>query len=183
MIFIVTVIASLTSIYCLTLASFAWEDVVLGALVSAVLVAIFRKTLLPEILPDAGHVAHIVAYLPVLLWMLLIDILKGTWQVAIYVVGLKQLDHPGIVKIPLGQHSRAGVGIVSLLLTLSPGSFLVEIDWDDSSMLVHYIDASNPVQLRRDVEKYYRVWEYGSHLPPGPDEGGETAPERTAPDA
>ncbi|MEJ7902381.1 MAG: Na+/H+ antiporter subunit E [Thermomicrobiales bacterium] len=170
MIFLIAVTIGLASTYCLTIASFAWEDIVFGLIVAAGLVAIFRRALFPATLPEAGHVFHIVAYLPVLIWMLLIDILKGTWLVVKYVVGIEKLDHPGIVKIPLGGHSRTGVGIVSLLVTISPGSFVVDIDWEDSSMLVHYIDASNPAQLRRDVEKYYRIWEYGSHLPRDSDE-------------
>ncbi len=175
MIFLIAVIAGLATTYCLTIASFAWEDVVFGLAVATSLVAIFRRTLFPANLPEAGHVVHILAYMPVLFWMLVIDILKGTWLVAKYVIGIEQMDHPGIVKIPLGQHSRAGVGIVSLLVTISPGSFMVDIDWEDSSMLVHYIDASNPAQLRRDVERYYRIWEYGSHLPRDSDD--DTAPD------
>lgn len=183
MIFLIAVIAGLASTYCLTIASFAWEDVLFGMLVATLLVAVFRRALFPAHLPETGYVVHIIAYMPVLIWMLLVDILKGTWLVAKYVVGFEQLDHPGIVKIPLGQHSRAGVGIVSLLLTISPGSFLVDIDWEDSSMLVHYIDASNPAQLRRDVEKYYRIWEYGAHLPRDPDDPAVTQPEGSLPDA
>jgi len=182
MIFLVVVIAGLTVTYCLTIASFAWPDLVVGAAMAAGLVAIFRRVLLPATLPETGYVLHIIVYLPVLLWMLVVDILKGTWLVAKYVVGMDQLDHPGIVRIPLGQHSRAGIGVVSLLLTISPGSFLVDIDWEDSSMLVHYIDASNPAQLRRDVEKYYRIWEYNIPFPPEL-EPAEPGSERRSPDA
>lgn len=182
MTFLFAVIAALASTYCLTIASFAWEDVLVGTVFSAGLVAVFRKMLLPATLPEAGHVLHIIVYLPVLLWMLLVDILKGTWLVAIYVTEIQKLDHPGIVKIPLGKHSRAGVGIVSLLLTLSPGSFLVDIDWEDSSMLVHFINASNPAQLRRSVEKYYRIWEYNVPFPPE-SESADSESGRRPPDA
>jgi multisubunit Na+/H+ antiporter MnhE subunit len=93
--------------------------------------------------------------------MLLVDIVLGTWQVATYVVGIRKLEHPGIVKIPLGNHSDASVGFIGHLVTISPGSFVVDFDWTDRTMLVHYIDASDPEKLREAVEKYYRVWEYG----------------------
>jgi len=182
MMFLIAVVAGLTSIYCLTIASFVWEDVGFGCVVSIVLVAIFRKTLLPRNLPGPGRVVHMIVYMPVLIWMLLVDILKGTWQVAIYVVGVKRLDHPGIVKIPLGQHGRTGVGMVSLFLTISPGSFLVDIDWEERWMLVHFIDASNPARLRREVERYYRLWEYDTDLPPGTD-GPEDPGRRSSVDA
>jgi multisubunit Na+/H+ antiporter MnhE subunit len=169
MMFVVTVIAALTAVFCLTLASFAWQDMLTGVVLASGLVAMFGRFLFPRTLPSAEYVIHIVTYSPVFLWMLLVDIVKGTWLVASIVVGIRPLTHPGIVKIPLGNHSPAGVGIVGLLVTISPGSFMVDIDWDERVMLVHYMDASNPAQLRADVEKYYRLWEYGMHLPE-PDE-------------
>jgi multisubunit Na+/H+ antiporter MnhE subunit len=165
MIYFAVIIASLTATYCLTLASFAWEDVTLGVVLAATLAAVYRKSIFPSRVPEARYVLHILLHMPRFVWMLLVDVLKGTWIVAVYVVGVRKLDHPGIVKIPLTNHSPAGVGIVGLLLTLSPGSFLVDIDWDDRSMLVHYIDASNPDKLRREAERYYRLWEYGAHIP------------------
>jgi multisubunit Na+/H+ antiporter MnhE subunit len=181
MMFVVAVIAGLAATYCLTIASFAWQDVVFGVAVSTILIGLFRKAVFPERFPAAGQVVHMAIYLPVLIWMLFVDILKGTWLVLIYVVGFRQLDHPGIVKIPLGGHSRAGVGMVSLFLTISPGSFLVDIDWEGGFMLVHYIDASNPRKLSRDVERYYRLWEY--EPPEDSDDSPRMTLERTPPDA
>jgi hypothetical protein len=52
---------------------------------------------------------------------------------------------------------------VGYFITLSPGSFLVDVDWDAGEMLVHVIDASDPEAVRRDAEKYYRLWEYGPY--------------------
>ena len=168
MMFYAVIIAGLTVVYNLALASFAWEDMVVGAMLSTVLVAVFRRAIFPLVPADAGFVAHIIVYLPLFLWMLVVDIVKGTWQVAMYVVGIRKLEKPGILKIPLGNHTPAGVGVVGLFVTVSPGSFLVDIDWDERVMLVHYIDASDPVKLIADVEKYYNLWEYGRHVPRDP---------------
>lgn len=168
MIYFAVVVAGLTATYCLALASFAWEDAVLGLILSSTLVAIYRKAVFPKVVPDGGYVLHILIHLPRFLWMVLVDVIKGTWLVTTFVAGLRRLDHPGIVKIPLTNHSPAGVGMVGLLVTLSPGSFLVDIDWEERSMLVHYIDASDPVKLRRDAERYYRLWEFGDHMPAQP---------------
>lgn len=177
MIYFLTIISCLTATYCLTLASFAWQDIVLGMAISSVLVGVYRKAIFPRSVPEAGYVLHVILFTPRFLGMLFVDVLKGTWLVALYVVGIRRLDHPGIVKIPLTNHSPAGVGMVGLLVTLSPGSFLVEIDWDDRSMLVHYIDASDPDRLRREAERYYRLWEYGSHVPR---DSGDRLPEETS---
>lgn len=169
MIFLAVVITGLTLIFCLVLASFAPQDVLLGLLIAVGLARTFRKAVFSSSLPEDAYVVHIIVFLPKFLAMLLWDILKGTWQVTTFVLGVKRLDHPGIVRIPLGNHSPAGTGIVGLFITLSPGSFLVDIDWDDRAMLVHVIDASDPDAIRRDAEKYYALWGYGSHVPAAPE--------------
>lgn len=165
MIFLATLVAGLTAVFCLTVSSFAWENMVLGGLLATGLIALFRRQLLPRHLPSGEYVVHIIVYSPVFLWMLLVDVVKGTWLVASIVCGLRPLEHPGIVRVPLGNHTKTSVGIVGLLVTISPGSFLVDIDWDDHVMLVHFMDASNPAKCRADVEKYYQLWEYGTHVP------------------
>lgn len=168
MMFLAFVIAGLTGVYCMALASFAVEDVLLGFGIACVLTATFRRGILPNPLPSNGHMFHIIVFFPQFLFMLLSDILKGTWLVATFVTGLRKLEHPGIVKIPIGDHTVNGASMVGLLVTISPGSFLIGVDPEDRSMLVHYIDASDPAQLRRDLEKYYRLWEYGKQLPIDP---------------
>lgn len=165
MMFRAITILALTVTFALALASFAWEDLLTGFILSSLLVALFGRHLFPVHKPDNEFVVHITLRIPVMIGMLVADILKGTWQVALYVLGLKKLEHPGIVKIPLGNHSDQAIGFVGHLVTISPGSFVVDFDWTDRTMLVHYIDASNPDKLRGDVEKYYRLWEYGSHVP------------------
>ena len=165
MTFLAVVIGVLTAIFCLSLASFAWEDIVIGVVLATVLVAINRRYLFPGRMPEGSYLGRMLLALPRLFSFLVVDILKGTWQVTSFVVGLRTLEHPGIVKIPLGNHSAASVGTVSMLLTISPGSFLVDIDWDERAMLVHYMDASNPAQLRAGIDKYFRLWEVGAHRP------------------
>jgi multisubunit Na+/H+ antiporter MnhE subunit len=174
MIFIAVMTLGLTLVYALTLASFAWQDLVLGAALSLLLLRIYRRSVLPRSLPASEYVVHIIVFLPKFLAMLAWDIIQGTWQVATYVLGLKQLDHPGIVSIPLGNHSPGGAGIVGLFITLSPGSFLVDIDWDQRVMFVHAVDASDPDAIRESAEKYYRLWEYSDHMPQAQGPAGRT---------
>lgn len=168
MMFLAFVITGLTAVYCMALASFAVEDILLGFVIACLLTAIFRRGILPKTLPSNGHVLHIILFFPQFLLMLLGDILRGTWLVTTFVTGIRKLEHPGIVKIPIGEHTLNGASMVGLLVTISPGSFLIGVDAEDRSMLVHYIDASDPAQLRRDMEKYYKLWEYGRRLPTDP---------------
>lgn len=177
MMYVILVILALTGVFMATLADFAWQNAVIGGVAASTLVLVYFRWMFPRDLPPAEFVIHLLLRLPLFFWYLTVDILKGTWIVTVYVLGIRQLEHPGIVKIPFGNHSDEAVGLVGHLVTVSPGSFLVDVDWSDRTMLVHYMDASDPQQLRADVEKYYRLWEYGSHMPtshPGSsqDDGG-----------
>lgn len=160
MIYAALVLIGLTLTYALTVASLAWEDLLTGFILACVLLGLYRWFVLPRALPSNRYVLHILANMPLLLWLLLVDIVRGTWQVMSIVLGLRPLSSPGMLKIPLTNHGPGGVAIVAFLVTLSPGSFLVAIDWDERTMLVHFIDTSDPDQLRSHIERYYALWEY-----------------------
>ena len=150
-------LALLTTVYALTLASFAWEDLLVGMALAGGLMVLYRFQVFPGPPPATGYVLHILRNSPRLLWYVLVDILKGTWQVASIVLGLRPLSHPGIVKIPILDISPAGIAIVSFVVTLSPGSFVIDFDWEKRVMLVHYVDISDPDQIRADVARYYKL--------------------------
>jgi multisubunit Na+/H+ antiporter MnhE subunit len=152
--------ALLTVVYALTLASFAWEDLLVGMALSGGLMVLYRKQVFPGPPPATGYVLHILRNSPRLLGHMLVDILKGTWQVASIILGLRPLSHPGIVKIPMPDIGPAGTAIVSFMVTISPGSFLIDYDWDERVMLVHYVDISDPDQIRADVARYYRLLDF-----------------------
>jgi multisubunit Na+/H+ antiporter MnhE subunit len=165
MILALSIVISSAIVFCLIVTDFSWQNIVLALAISSALTYIFRKQVLPRKLPPVGLSLHIIIYSPVLAWYLFIDILKGTYQIVSITLGLRPLVKPGIVKIPIGAHSAYGVGPVGYFITLSPGSFMVDIDWDERVMLVHVIDASDPNAVRKDAEKYYRLWEYGTYIP------------------
>jgi multisubunit Na+/H+ antiporter MnhE subunit len=169
-------LALLTTVYALTLASFAWEDLLVGMALAGGLMALYRKQVFPGPPPATGYVLHILRNGPRLLGHVLVDILKGTWQVGSIIIGLRPLSHPGIVKIPMLDIGPAGTAIVSFVVTLSPGSFLIDYDWDERVMLVHYVDISDPDKIRADVARYYRLLDFRRATGPGArsiESGGE----------
>lgn len=180
MILVLGILISSALVFALVVSDFSWENLVVAFTLAGALMVVFRRQTLPRSLPPAGLALHLIIYSPVLFWFLLIDILKGTWQIATITLGLRPLVQPGIVKIPIGAHSVAGVGPVGFFITLSPGTFLVDIDWAEGVMLVHSIDARDPDGVRKDAEKYYRLWEYGTYLPEGMKEGTGAEGERDA---
>lgn len=167
-----TFIASVL-VFGLVVSDFSWENLLVATVITGAVMATFRRQVVPRPLPSIGLSLHLIIYSPVLFWYLLIDILKGTYQVVMITLGLRPLRKPGIVKLPIGAHSPYGVGPVGFFVTLSPGSFLVNVDWDEGIMLVHVLDASDPDAVRKDAEKYYRLWEYGTYIPKGLNESDE----------
>jgi multicomponent Na+:H+ antiporter subunit E len=165
MILALSIVITSAIVFCLVLTDFTWQNIIVALAISSALTYVFRRQVLPKKLPPVGLSLHLIIYAPVLLWYLFIDILKGTYQIVMITLGIRPLVKPGIVKIPIGAHSAYGVGPVGYFITLSPGSFLVDIDWDEKMMLVHVVDASNPDAVRKDAEKYYRLWEYGTYIP------------------
>ena len=168
----------LTLVYALTLASFAWEDLLAGLALAGGLLVLYRNQIFPGPHPATGYMLHIARNLPRLLWLTLADVLKGTWLVASIVLGLRPLSHPGIVKIPMLEIGPAGTAIVSFLVTFSPGSFVIDYDWARRVMLVHYVDISDPDKIRADVARYYDLLDYpraSRHASRGGESGREGA--------
>jgi multicomponent Na+:H+ antiporter subunit E len=159
-ILVLAILFSSAAIFCMMVTDFSWENILVALALSGALMFMFRRQILPRPLPSTGLSLHLIIYAPVLFWYLFIDILKGTYQIITITLGVRPLRKPGIVKIPIGAHSAYGVGPVGYFITLSPGSFMVDIDWEEKMMLVHVVDASDPEAIRRDAEKYYRLWEY-----------------------
>jgi multicomponent Na+:H+ antiporter subunit E len=152
----------LTAVYALTLASFAPWDLLAGLLISAALLLATRRLRLQ----DSGGCAppplwrRVVGF-PVLCLAVLRDITVGTWHVALVVTGLRPLREPGIVAIPVGDRTAAGVAASALLVTLSPGEVFVDVDHERQVMLLQVIDASDPDAVRERHEAFYRRYQRG----------------------
>ena len=149
----------LTLVYALVLASFAPWDLALGAAASGALLYAFRGFVFggrPAPLP--GLLGRVVAFGPFLA-AAVGEVVSGTWQVALVTLRLRPLEHPGIVKVPLGDRTPGGVAVSALVGTISPGSFLVDIDWEGGYALIHTIDARDPEAFRRSRARFYERYQ------------------------
>jgi multicomponent Na+:H+ antiporter subunit E len=149
----------LTLVYALVLDSLKPWDLVSGALVSAMLLVLFRRFLFGgRSAPVPGLPGRMVAFLPFAL-AVIVNIMKGTWQVALISLHLRPLRHPGIVAVPIEDRTPVGVAVSALATTLSPGTYLVDVDWEQGVMLLHVIDASDPDAIREDQQDFYRRYQ------------------------
>jgi multisubunit Na+/H+ antiporter MnhE subunit len=152
------VVLLLTVVFCLTLASYDPWDMLVGAVLGSIVLAVFHNAL-PEIqgkpareLPSLpSRILRFVPFVGITVW----EILIGSVRVAAIVIGLRKLEHPGIVAVPIGDRSKFGVVVTGITTSLAPGSILLDVDWDRNLMLVHVIDASDPDQIRADMQKLY----------------------------
>lgn len=150
----------LAVVYALTLASLHPLDLALGFLLGLGLTVLGRR------LPDAGGdrrgaptpLGRLLGS-PAFLGALLADVVRGTWDVALRVLHLRGVEHPGIVLVPLGERTPIGVAVSALSTTLSPGSVLVDVDWAHRAMLVHVIDASDPDAIRAQHQRFYERYQ------------------------
>jgi multisubunit Na+/H+ antiporter MnhE subunit len=149
----------LTATYALVLASFHPWDLAIGATLSALLLGLFRRFLFgdrPARLGDLG--SRLVAFVPFAVAVVR-DILAGTWAVALVVLHMRPLVCPGIVTVPIEDRSPTGVAVAALVDTLSPGSVLVDVDWERGVMLIHVIDAREPDAIREKHRQFYHRYQ------------------------
>lgn len=148
-------VALLTLVYALVLASFHPLDLVTGAAISCALFFAARGYLFGDE-PEAsgGLLGRAVAFFPFAVAVVR-EVVVGTWEVALVTLHLRPLESAGIVAIPIGERTPTGVAVMALVMTLSPGEFLVEVDWERRVMLMHVIDASDPEEVRAEHERFY----------------------------
>jgi multisubunit Na+/H+ antiporter MnhE subunit len=148
-------IAGLGGIFVLTLASTDPVDLALGVTLGGALLLALGERLR---LGPAGRLpplAQRVAWFPVFAGAVLADIVQGTWDVALRVLHLRRLERPGLVRVPIGERSERGVAVTALATTLSPGSVLLDVDWERGELVVHVIDASDPDGVRARLQRFY----------------------------
>jgi multicomponent Na+:H+ antiporter subunit E len=155
----VAAVALLTLVYALALASFAPLDLLFGAGLSAALVYFSRRFVFGED-PGGGPslLGRAVAFVP-LAFAVLRQILLGTWEVTLVTLHLRPLNEPGIIAVPIGERTPAGIATWAVVTGLPPGSFFVDVDRERGVALIHVIDASDPDAFRRDQEYFYRRYQ------------------------
>jgi multisubunit Na+/H+ antiporter MnhE subunit len=152
---LVFLLGVLTAVYVFTIGNNAWEDVVTGFVLAAALLWIYRRIMFPKPLVSNREMLLVMLQTPRYLAVFLLDVLQGTWQVAMYVVGIRSLTHPGIIKVYYSEESRVRLGIALLAMTISPGSFVIDVNHEERFALVHLIDISDPDKVRENMRRTY----------------------------
>lgn len=145
----------LVAVYALTLASAHPLDLLAGVAVAVALLVALRRFLFAGEPPRAPGLGRRVLGFPRLAAAIAWEVARGTWLVALVVIGKEPHARPGIVSVPVGERTRAGVAVTALAVTLSPGEVFVDVDWERGVMLLHLLDASDPEAVRRHHAAFY----------------------------
>ena len=160
------VVVLLTLVYAFVLASFSPWDLLLGFVFSATLLYVFRDFVLGNSASGRssvraselfGRVAAFGPFAAVAVWA----IVEGTWEVTLVTLHLRRLESPGVVAVPIGERTSTGIAVSALVTTLSPGTFLVDVDEERGVMLIHTIDAGDPDAVREAHQEFYRRYQRG----------------------
>ncbi|HEV2059391.1 MAG TPA: Na+/H+ antiporter subunit E [Solirubrobacteraceae bacterium] len=152
---LVTGAAGLGIVYVLTLASTDPVDLAVGVLLGALLIGLLGRRMR---LTPVGHglpVLSRILWFVVFVAVVLADVVRGAWDVALRVMHLRPIERPGVVRVPIGERSERGIAVSALASTLSPGSVLVDIDHAAGDLLLHVIDASDPDGVRDGLQRFY----------------------------
>jgi multisubunit Na+/H+ antiporter MnhE subunit len=146
----------LTVLYLVVLASVQPGDVLVGGVLSAAIAAVAER-----VRRRPGHrvppLALRAVAAPLLAGSTVAAIVRGTWHVALYALGRRRIEQPGIVAIPAGHRTPSGVAVWGYLTALSPDEIVVDIDEERGVLLVHVLDASDPEAIRaRHHDAYER---------------------------
>lgn len=98
-----------------------------------------------------------VAATPALVGWVVGDIARGTVQVAATVLGLRSSRKAGEVEITVGRSSEEALVVTGVLLTVSPGSILLEADAGRGTLRVHALGADDPEALDRSISRLHRL--------------------------
>lgn len=151
----VSTVVLLAAIYLLTLASTDWVDLLFGLLFGTLLTAGLASRIVDVPTGERPPIMARILGFPVFAGAVIADVLAGTWDVTLRVIGLRRLECPGIVRVPIGERSDRGIAVSALATTLSPGTVFVDVDRERGDMLLHVIDASDPDAVRESLQRFY----------------------------
>ena len=127
--------------------------VVGGVLVALALVAVFpMPTLPPAPLPSVVGVVKLGAYV-------LVDLLRSSLQVAWFAVRPGPVPASAIVAAPLRSRSDAMIAATAEILSLVPGTLVVDIDVPSGTLYLHALVTGDPETIGDDVRASVRRME------------------------
>ena len=130
--------------------SLDWQHLVIGLLVSFIV-----ALMMGDMFTDQAHkwfspkrYFWFIVFMLVFIW----ECLKANIDVALRILKPRMPINPGIVKIKTNLKTETGLTFLANFITLTPGTFSVDIDKENGYLYIHWIDVQT-----EDVEEASRI--------------------------
>lgn len=82
----------------------------------------------------------------------LYEMIKANVQVAYDVMTPKYFMRPGIVKYPLNAKTEMEINLLSTMISLTPGTLILDISEDKKTMYIHVMYLQDPEKFVKDTK-------------------------------
>lgn len=122
-----------------------------GQAVAALIAAGAAVLLVPAETAPPLRLRHLPGLVAVQSW----KILRSTATVMRMVVSREGLPQTGLVEIVLPDGDTRRLSLISVLITLTPGTYVTAVRPEASSIDVHLLDARTEASARTDIDQMY----------------------------
>lgn len=143
---------ALAAVYLLVLSSLAPGDLLIGGLLGLAVAMALR----PWIAHPRRPLVQLVPAIAGLVKRTAAETVVGSWRAALFCLGKRA--SPGLVEIPRESRSTAEVAVWALSTTEAPDEFAVDVDEARGMLVVHVVDASDPVAVRARHARAHERW-------------------------
>jgi|SRR5690606_9290039 len=126
--------------------SFSFATFLTGWVLGAIIIyAVSRATGVPFYLRRALAAME-------LLIVFAVEVVKANLKVAYQVLHPGLPVQPGFLALPLDVKTDGQITLLSLLITMTPGTLSVDVAPDRSHLIVHALDVSDPEGAKQDIK-------------------------------
>ncbi|GAA4516246.1 Na+/H+ antiporter subunit E [Sphingobacterium thermophilum] len=93
-------------------------------------------------------VPRIISFVFYFIWQMI----KANFQVAYDVITPRYFMRPGIVKFPLNARTETEINLLSMMISLTPGTLILDISEDRKTMYIHVMYLDNPEKFVRQMK-------------------------------
>lgn len=115
--------------------------------------------LLRPVYVHAGSRRDSLRSLPRFLRRLLGEVVRGTWNMLLVVLGRRSWRRLGYVRVPRAGRTELGVVVTGLTAGLSPGTVLAALEDGGEVLVFHVIDAGDPAAAGAGLQRFYRQYQ------------------------
>lgn len=92
-----------------------------------------------------------------LIWRLLYTVLLSAWDTSKIILTDSATPNRGVASFKYGDLSKPGVVVLSMFVSLTPGTSVLEIDTEQCVLVLHLLDTSNLESTMKSLENTFLV--------------------------